>query len=468
MTGRNMAMRKISLVYGIAISALVVGWPTLAFTQKAANLAEKTYRDGVLRKVADIVESRYVLAEKAKGFADEFRARCASGAYNALTDAKGFADKITADLISITHDKHLNFRVMVSSDVGEKAEGTLHHPIRYYRLRLQENAGFYELKWIEPRIGYLDLRRFYSFDQAKDLALAAMKLLANARAIIIDVRENGGGAGDYLSSYFLPYPTQLSGVQARGEDSLAETWTRPDIGMEPRTDVPLFILTGPNTFSAAEYFAYDMQSHKRGTLVGEPTKGGAHDTNVFSIDDQFEFYISTARAVSPVTGGNWEGVGVIPDIRVPAATALDAAVVEAKKAAEEFGRGQDEALKKSIGGMQALADNAAGLYREGKDEAAAAALDSLFELIRREGMMSEFFLSVFAYNFQSPGDERMALALLKKNVEFYPESITANDLLASVCASRGEKELALKYFRKVLELDPRNGNALRMIKALKK
>ena len=118
--------------------------------------------------------------------------------------------------------------------------------------------------------------------------------------------------------------------------------------------------------------------------------------------------------------------------------------------------------------MQALADNAAGLYREGKDEAAAAALDSLFELVRREGMMSEFFLSVFAYNFQSPGDERMSLALLKKNVEFYPESITANDLLASVCASRGEKELALKYFRKVLELDPRNGNAFRMIKALQK
>jgi hypothetical protein len=461
-------MRRTMLVFWLAVLAVwTVGRPPQASAQKAAGLADKAYRDGVLRKVADIVESKYVLADKAKGYADEFRAKCASGAYSALVDPKGFAEKITADLIVITHDKHLNFRVIVPSDVGEKAEGTLHHSIRYYRLRLAENAGFHKLEWIEPRIGYIDLRRFPSFDQAKDLALAAMKFLANARAIIIDVRENGGG-GDYLSSYFLPYPTQLSGFQARGEDSPTEIWTRRDIGMEPRTDVPLFILTGPNTFSAAECFAYDMQSRKRATLVGEPTKGGAHDTDVFGIDDRFEFYISTARAVSPVTGGNWEGVGVIPDIRVPVATALDAAVAEAKRAAEEFGRRQDEALKKSIGEMQALADTAAVLCRKGKDEAAAAALDSLFGLVRREGMMSEFFLTVFAYNFQSPQDERMLLAVLGKNVELFPESITANDLLATVCASKGKKELALKHFRKVLELDPGNGNALRMIKELEK
>jgi len=161
-------------------------------------------------------------------------------------------------------------------------------------------------------------------------------------------------------------------------------------------------------------------------------------------------------------------VGVIPDIRVPVATALDVAVAEAKKAAEEFGRSQDETLKESIGEMQELADSAAVLYREGKDEAAAAALDSLFGIVSREGMMSEFFLFVLAYNFQSPQDERMALAILKKNVEFYPESITANDLMATVCASKGKNELALKHFRKVLELDPGNGNARRMIKELEK
>ena len=460
-------MRRKAALFGIVFYVLFMTH-SFVFSQKPQSLRDRAYKNGVLQKIAGLLESNYVLSDKAKGYADKFRAKCASGAYESLTEAKEFAEKVTADLVAITHDKHLNFRVMVPSDVGEKAAGSLHHPVRYFRLRIKENAGFYKLEWIEPRIGYLELRRFYSFDQAKDLAVAAMKFLANAKAIIIDVRENGGGSGDYLSSYFLPYPTQLSGSYSRQTGSLTEFWTRRDIGLEPRLDVPLFILTGPNTFSASESFAYDMQSRKRATLVGEPTKGGAHSVDLFGIDDQFEFYISTERAISPVTGGNWEGTGVIPDIRVPAAAALDAAVVEAKKAAEAYGRGQDAGLKKAVEEMQILADNAAGLYRGGKDQAADAALDSLFKMAEKAGLISQFFLEVFAYNFQSAQDGQMLLAILKKNIEFFPESFAACERLASVYASRGNKELALRYFQKVLELDPGNRNAAKMIKELKK
>jgi hypothetical protein len=459
-------MRKKTFLLVTVLSALVLGRPIVSSAQRPGSLSDKVYRDGVLQKIADLVESKYVLADKAKGFADEFRAKCATGAYDLYPVAKEFAEKVTADLIAMTHDKHLNFRVMAPSDVGEKAAGSLHHPVRYFRLRAKENAGFYRLDWIEPEIGYIDLRRFYSFDQAKDMALAAMTFLANARAIIVDVRENGGGSGDYLSSYFLPYPTQLSGSFSRQAGTLTEFWTRRDIGMEPRLDVPLFILTGPNTFSASESFAYDMQSRKRATLVGEPTKGGGHSVDVFVIDDQFEFYVSTERSISPVTGGNWEGTGVIPDIRVPAASALDAALVEARRAVESYGRRRDAGLKEAVEQMQALADDAAKLYREGRGQAADAALDSLLKEARNAGLISQFFLEVFAYNFQSPQDEAMLFAILEKNVELFPQSFTACDLLASVYSSRGKTDLALKYFRKVLELDPGNRNAAKRVKEL--
>ncbi len=461
-------MPRRALSFALAVAASVAGFLSPVLAQRPPSLADKSYRDGVLRKVADLVESNYVLADRAKGYADAFRQACRAGTYDALTEAQGFAEKVTADLIAITGDKHLNFRALVSSDVGEKAAGSLHHPIRYFRLRVKENAGFSKLEWIEPGIGYIDLRRFYSFDQARDMAVAAMTFLANARAIIVDVRENGGGSGDYLSSYFLPYPTQLSGSYSRQTGILTEIWTRRDIGTEPRLDVPLFILTGPNTFSAAEYFAYDMQSRKRATLVGEPTKGGAHSVDVFAVNDQFEFYISTERAVSPVTGGNWEGTGIIPDIRVPAASALDAALAEARKAAEACGREKEAGLKGAVEEMQALADDAARLYREGKAKEAAAALDMLLGMARNAGLISEFFLGVFAYNFQSSEDESMQLAILEKNVRLFPKSFTACELLASVYASRGKTELALEYFRKVLELDPGNRNAVKMIQELQK
>lgn len=459
-------MRRNVLPSALALSAIVAGSLSPVFAQRPPSLADKAYKNEVLRKVAGLVESKYVLADKAREFAAEFRAKCAAGAYDAQTDAREFAEKVNADLIAISRDKHLNFRVIVPSDVGEKAAASLHHPVRYYRLRGRENAGFHKMEWIEPGIGYLDLRRFYSFDQAKDMAVAAMTFLANARAVIIDLRENGGGSGDYLSSYFLPYPTQLSGSFSRQTGTLTELWTRRDIGMAPRLEVPLFILTGPDTFSAAEYFAYDMQAMKRATLVGEPTKGGAHSVDVFGIDDQFEFYISTERAVSPVTGGNWEGTGVIPDIRVPSASALGAALVEARKAAEAYGRDKDAGLKEAVEAMQALADDAAGLYRAGRDREAGEALDRLLEKGKKAGLISEFFLGVFAYGFQSPEDERMLFAILEKNVELFPQSFTACELLASSYASRGKRELALHHFRKVLELDPGNRNAVKMIKEL--
>jgi tetratricopeptide (TPR) repeat protein len=452
----------------IATVGLALSLPGIIISQPAKSLTDRAYKNEVLGKIADLLEKKYVLSDKAKGFADEFRAKGAAGAYGSLAEAKDFAAKVTADLIAVTHDKHLNFRVIEPSPAGEAAASPLHHPVRYYLLGQKENTGFYKLEWIEPNIGYVDIRRFNHFSEAKDYVLAAMRFLSAANAIIIDVRENGGGSGDYLSSYFLPYPTQLSSWYSREDDSTTEFWTRSDIGREPRTDVPLFILTGPRTFSAAESFAYDMQSRKRATIVGEPTKGGAHSVDLFRIDDQFEFYISTARAVSPVTGGNWEGTGVLPDVAVPAAAALEKAIALAKKAGEEFGRLKDARLKATVEKMQALLDRAEALYRENKNEAADAEIDGLFMIARTSGLASEFFMDVFAYNFMPGENDRILMAILKKNVEFFPDSSAAHERLGGVYFRRGNKDLALLHFEKALELNPRSGTAAEMIKKLRK
>ena len=452
----------------IATSGLLLSLPGLVFSQPTRSLTDRAHKDEVLKKVGDLLEKKYVLAGKAKGFAEEFRAKCAAGAYGPLAEAKEFAARVTADLVAVTGDKHLNFRVIEPSPAGEAAVSPLHHPVRYYLLRQKENTGFYKLEWIEPNIGYVDIRRFNHFGEAKDMVMAAMRFLSGANAIIIDVRENGGGSGDYLSSYFLPYPTQLSGSYSREDDVLTEFWTRKDIGREPCTDVPLFILTGPRTFSAAESFAYDMQSRKRATIVGEPTKGGAHSVDVFRIDDQFEFYISTERAVSPVTGGNWEGTGVLPDITVPAAAALDTAVALAKKAGEEFGKIKDARLKAAVDEMQANWDRAEKLYHENRNEAADVALDDLFRTARETGFASEFFMDVFAYNWRTGENDRILTAIFKKEIEFFPDSSSAHTRLASVYYAQGNKDLALRHFQKALELDPHNGTAAEMIKKLRK
>jgi tetratricopeptide (TPR) repeat protein len=435
--------------------------------QQGNNISDKDYKVEVLQKIASLLETNYVIPEMAEKYAAEFKKKYEYGSYETYTNPKEFAEQITADLIGITKDKHINFRLIESSDIGEKPASSLHHPLRYHRLGIKENKGFSKLEWMEGNIGYLDIRRFYYFPDVRDMVIGAMRILSNADAIIIDLRENGGGSGDYLSSYFLKHPTQLTGWYSRKDDFLTEFWTFKDIGVKRLTDVPLFLLTSKRTFSAAESFAYDMKVRERATIIGEATKGGAHSVDLFKIDDQFEIYIPTARAINPVTGGNWEGTGVIPDIPVPSESALKTALVLARKAGAEFAKAKEAKLKLAVEEMQILMARAEILFRENKKDEAGTALDSVFQIAGKHNLINEFFMDVLAYNYFSKKDEQILYAVLKKKIEFFPKSPTAYEALGYAYYRNNKKEPAIANYEKALELVPDNRNAKRMIQRLR-
>ena len=230
--------------------------------QRNNNMGDKAYKLEVLQKIASLFETNYVIPEMAIKYAEEFKTKFESGSYESTTNPKKFAEQVTEDLISITKDKHINFRLIESSDIGEKPESSLHHPIRYHRLGIKESKGFSKLEWMEGNIGYLDIRRFYNISDIRDMVNATMRILSNANAIIIDLRENGGGSGDYLSSYFLMHPTQLNSWYFRGDDFLKETWTFREIGVERLTDVPLFLLFTKRSISRRE--ARSREKHQGG------------------------------------------------------------------------------------------------------------------------------------------------------------------------------------------------------------
>ncbi|MGD9344908.1 MAG: S41 family peptidase [Candidatus Aminicenantes bacterium] len=430
-------------------------------------MSDKTYKTEILRKIARLLEVEYVIPEMAKHYAEEFTKKYESGTYDAFTNPKEFAEQITADLISITKDKHINFRLIESSDIGEKPESSLHHPIRYHRLGIEENKGFAKLEWMEGNIGYLDIRRFYYFSDVRDMVIGAVEFLSNADAIIIDLRENGGGSGEYLSSYFLEHPTQLTSWYSREDDFLEEYWTFKDIGVERLTDVPLFLLTSQRTFSAAESFAYDMKVRGRATIIGEPTKGGAHSVDLFKIEERFEIYIPTARAINPITGENWEGTGVIPDISVPSETALETAIELAREAVAKFAEAKEAKLKLAVEEMQILMDRSEVLFREDRRDEAGTVLDSVFEIADKHNLINEFFMDVLAYNYFSEKDEQILYAILKKKIEFFPKSPTAYVALGYAYYKNNRKELAIANFENVLKLDPDNRNVKKMIKRLR-
>ena len=72
---------------------------------------------------------------------------------------------------------------------------------------------------------------------------------------------------------------------------------------------------------AASSSAYDLQQLGRATVIGERTRGGAHAREGFTVHPHLEATISVAEAVNPKTSGNWEGIGVTPDLQTPAAQA---------------------------------------------------------------------------------------------------------------------------------------------------
>ena len=161
------------------------------------------------------------------------------------------------------------------------------------------------------------------------MAVGAMAFLANCDALIIDLRDNGGGNPEMiqlLSSYFFSgEPRHLNSFYYRLDEKTEQYWTLPYVPGSKLADTDLYVLTSSYTFSGAEEFTYNLKNMKRATIVGETTGGGAHPVRMEILNDHFAIGVPYARAVNPISKTNWEGTGIEPDVKVPAAQALDKA-----------------------------------------------------------------------------------------------------------------------------------------------
>jgi C-terminal processing protease CtpA/Prc len=180
-------------------------------------------------------------------------------------------------------------------------------------------------------VGYLDLQPvLFPAVLGGEVMTAAMSLLATTDALIIDLRNCLGGEPGmvtFLISYLWDRdPAQLSGLRERHDNVPQQAWTLPYVpGRRFGKDKPVYVLTSSVTFSGGEQLSYDLQQLGRATIVGETTRGGANPREGFRVHPHLEATISVATAVSPQTGSNWEGTGVMPDIQTTADRARDTA-----------------------------------------------------------------------------------------------------------------------------------------------
>jgi retinol-binding protein 3 len=334
-------MLKVRLVaLGFALLAALV---PVARAQGGPAPVGPEERHAVVAELAQLFNDHYVLPEVARTMGAALVAKEKAGAYDALTDPGAFVEAVTRDLKDLGHDRHLRLSLKPPPDPAHP-EGPPDPAAEREEARAN-NYGFREVRMLPGNIGYLRFDAFLPTPVAGRAAVAAMGFLSGADAIIFDLRNNGGGSPtmiQLLSSYLFDEPTHLNDIYFRDGGRRDQFWTLPWIEGERRPEVPVYVLTSARTFSAAEEFTNNLKVLKRATIVGETTGGGANPGRTYDVGQRFETVVSTGRSINPTTGTNWEGTGVEPDVKVPAADALLTAQAAALDALEAKAKGPEE------------------------------------------------------------------------------------------------------------------------------
>jgi C-terminal processing protease CtpA/Prc len=192
------------------------------------------------------------------------------------------------------------------------------------------NGGLVKVERLAGNIGYLRVDVFPDPEDAAEHLAAAMSFIADTGALIIDLRDNHGGEPATVALY-VSYlyeagaDLHINDIYSRTMKSTREYWASPSLPGRRYANKPVYVLTSSHTFSGGEELAYDLQTEKRATIVGETTGGGANPVDPTKLDPHFVFEVPTGRAINPITKTNWEGVGVKPDVAAPAEKALDVA-----------------------------------------------------------------------------------------------------------------------------------------------
>ena len=307
----------------------------------ANTLLDATTRSEIIEILLSKLRENYVFPNVAEEMEESMRRRLSGGEYNDITTGEAFAETLTVHLQEISKDKHLQ---VFYSSAQEPAKKDVATPSETYRnsLWLLKNYGFEKVERLPGNIGYLDFRAFYPVELAGEVAIAALNFLANTTALIVDLRKNHGGEPALVAlmcSYFFDSePVHLNSIYWRASNRTQQFWTLPYVPGRRYLNKPVYVLTSHETFSGAEEFTYNLKSLKRATIIGEITGGGAHPGDIYTINAHFTIFIPTGRAINPITGSNWEGTGVIPDIEVLQEEALKVAHVMAlKKVLEDIG-----------------------------------------------------------------------------------------------------------------------------------
>gem|GEM_PF-389790 len=273
----------------------------------------------------------YIYPDQAALMVQNIKKNYKKGMYNTIKDRSELCFRLINDLKQVHKDDHLSmvydpeFASSLETPMSDEAkQQNFEADLKNHR---ESNFSFIKTEILPGNIGYLRWDGFSWFiEEAKPTFNAAFQFVGNCKALIIDMRNNGGGSPQMVlqtASYFFEQKTRWNDIVDRNMDTV-KGWTDPSVS-NFKLNMPVYILTSKYTFSGAEDFTYGMQQVKRATIVGDTTGGGAHPTGSFSIGQGFILDIPTHRSPNIISKTDWEGTGVRPDFAVSSEEALQQA-----------------------------------------------------------------------------------------------------------------------------------------------
>lgn len=304
---------------GVLLAMLV-----LAATRAPAQTLDAAAIGTAVREVAGVFEREYFDVALSKTVAEEIERRLHGGRYASANVAADLAKHLTADFYELTKDKH------IAVAIARRGGGTAGSGPE--RRNVPTTAGFRRSEIIAGNVGVLDMAFFMRPVEHRDALAAAMQTLQPADALILDMRENGGGSPEtvaLLISYLLDVPSQPLFEIVRRNGSRDTYRTESTLPPTRNATRPIYVLTSRRSFSGGEGLAFLLQDLQRAIVIGEVTAGAANAGRPYPAGDLFDVTVPNGQLLTSVTRRNWEGSGVAPDVAVPAADAFRVAHLRA-------------------------------------------------------------------------------------------------------------------------------------------
>ena len=177
------------------------------------------------------------------------------------------------------------------------------------RRSIQTPVAVYEL--LDGQIGYIKIANFDSRCAEETNAAMDALIAQGAKALIFDVRYNGGGYKDEMVKVLdkiLP-----EGILFQSEDYRGAKQT--DRSEESCIDLPMAVLVNQDSYSAAEFFAAAIQEYDWGRVVGTKTVGKGNFQTAFTLSDGSMLNLSIGKYYTP-QGRSLTDTGVTPDVEI--------------------------------------------------------------------------------------------------------------------------------------------------------